>query len=564
MKEKQVKFSIEDFQLDDYNDEEFAIANVTFLSTSENTHKIHITKEVLEENAKTVLGKWLVGEYDGFYDDVTTHTDNQQIFGYFPPNQEVVFTEKDGIIKASANAIISKIYSTQLYDLFADEDTKKDVSVEMIVKGEEYDDGSIDASSFRIVGVTVLGKVLGRDVHGSCPDAKMNMIRFSTEDANKFYASRNDSLAELQRFSKERRKSMADIKYKINKTELKDTPWGDVDKTEMRNKIMEASNKATLVKFVYMLVEDGWEEAPSEHLKYPIAQLIDDTFYYNRYGLASALAYAKQENEDAVVAKIEKIYDKFDLDKEKKEDMAMKEIEFAAVNLNDMWCKVYNAIREKHGWEFYIGGLYEEDNQKFAIIKDDDCNTYRIDYSYTEDGLTLAEEYQKVAVEFVPTEEMKKFAEPENAEKYTKFADDDEHDDDDDEEEKSDAEKLADITSQCEELKKLLEDKENIIMEQTAELEELRKFKNDTEEKEKMTKIDEVMCDVEKFLSSDQYNEFKNEGVACELSAIENWENKVKAFCFSSVANQDDTNLTLRMTSPVDMKDKNNSVWDRL
>lgn len=557
MKEKQVKFSVEDFQLDDYNDEEFAIANVTFLSTSENTHKIHITKEVLEENAKTVLGKWLVGEYDGFYNDVTTHTDNQQIFGYFPPNQEIVFTEEDGIIKASANAIISKIYSTQLYDLFADEETKKDVSVEMIVSGEEHDDGSIDASSFRIVGVTVLGKVLGKEIHGSCSDAKMNMIRFSTEDANKFYASRNDSLAELQRFSKERRKSMADIKYKINKTELKDTPWGDVDKTEMRNKIMEASNRATLVKFVYMLVEDGWEDAPSEHLKYPVAQLVDDTFYYNRYGLASALAYAKQEKEDAVVAKIEKIYDKFDLDKEKKEDMAMKEIAFAAVDLNDMWCKVYNAIREKHGWDFYISGLYEEDNRKFAIIKDDDCNIYRIDYSYTEDGFTLAEEYQKVAVDFVPTEEMKKFAEPENAEKYTKFADDDE-------EEKSDAEKLADITSQCEELKKLLEDKENIIMKQTAELEDLRKFKNDAEEKEKMTKIDEVMCDVEKFLSSDQYNEFKNEGVACELSAIENWENKVKAFCFSSVANQDDTNLTLRMTNPVDMKDKNNSVWDRL
>ena len=565
MKEKQVKFSIEDFQLDDYNDDEFAIANVTFLSTNENTHKIHITKEVLEENASTVLGKWLVGEYDGFYNDVTTHTDGQQIFGYFPPNQEVVFTEEDGITKASANAIISKIYSTQLYDLFADEETKKDVSVEMMVSGEEHDDGSTDASSFRIVGVTVLGKVLGREIHGSCPDAKMSMIRFSTDDANKFYASRNDSFAELQRFSKERRKSMADIKYKINKTELKDTPWGDVDKVEMRNKIMEASNKATLVKFVYMLVEDGWEEAPSEHLKYPIAQLIDDTFYYNRYGLASALAYAKQENEDVVVAKIEKIYDKFDLDKEKKEDMAMKEIEFAAVNLDDMWCKVYNTIREKHGWEFYIGGLYEEDNQKFAIIKDDDCNIYRIDYSYTEDGLTLAEEYQKVAVEFVPTEEMKKFAEPENAEKYTKFADDDEHDDDDDEEEeKSDAEKLADITSQCEELKKLLEDKDNIIMEQTAELEELRKFKNDTEEKEKMTKIDEVMCDVEKFLSSDQYNEFKSEGVACELSTIENWENKVKAFCFSSVTNQDNANLTLRMTNPVNIEDKNNSVWDRL
>lgn len=548
--------------MEDYNDDEFAMAKVTFLSTSGNTHQLDISADVLKEYANTVLGKWLVAEYDNLYEDVTTHTENQQIFGIFPINQEVEFEEDGDTLKASATAVISKIYSTKLYNLFDDENTQKDVSVEMLVSGLELENGHTNVESFRIVGVTVLGKVLGREIHGSCPDAHMNMIRFSDEDANKFYASQNDSFAELQRFSKERRKSMAEIKYKINKTELKDTPWGDVDKVEMRNKIMEASNKATLVKFVYMLVEDGWEEAPSEHLKYPIAQLIDDTFYYNRYGLASALAYAKQENEDAVVAKIEKIYDKFDLDKEKKEDMAMKEIEFAAVDLNDMWDKVYNAIREERGWEFYISGLYEEDNQKFAILKDGDRNTYRIDYSYTEDGLTLAEEYQKVAVEFVPTEEMKKFAEPENAEKYTKFADDDQDDDDDDE--KTDFEKLADAIAKCDELKKALEDKDNIIMEQTAELEELRKFKNDTEEKEKMTKIDEVMCDVEKFLSSDQYNEFKNEGVACELSAIENWENKVKAFCFSSVANQDDTNLTLRMTNPVDMKDKNNSVWDRL
>lgn len=568
IKEQRVKFSIEDLKLEDYNDDEFAIANVTFLSTSKNQHKLIITEEVLRENAKSVLGKWLVGEYDKFYNDVTTHTDNQQIFGYFPPNQEVVFMEDGDIVKASANAIISKIYSKQLCDLFADEKTRKDVSVEMLVNGDEHDDGSTDVDSFRIVGVTVLGKALGREVHGSCPDAEMNMVRFSMEDANRFYESHNNSLAELQRFSEERRKNMANIKYKINKTELKDTPWGDVDKTEMRNKIMEASNRAILVNFVYMLVEDGWEEAPSEHLKYPVAQLVDDTFYYNRYGLASALAYAKQEGEDEVVSKIEKIYDKFNLDVEKKEDMAMKEIEFAAVNLNDMWEKVYVALNKKDAYRFYIVGLYEEDNKKFAVIKDSDANIYKVDYSYTEEGLILADEYQKVEVEFVPTDDMKKFAEPENAEKYTKFADDEEHDDDSDDEEDeeiemSDTEKLADVIAQCEELKKALEDKENIIMEQTAELEELRKFKTEAENKEKMTKIDEVMCYVEKFLTNDQFNEFKVDGMACELSAIENWENKVKAFCFSSVANQDD-NLTLRITNPMNLEDKKNSVWDRL
>jgi hypothetical protein len=65
---------------------------------------------------------------------------------------------------------------------------------------------------------------------------------------------------------------------------------------------------------VYALVEDGWEESPSEHLKYPIMELSGDTFYYNRYGLASALAYAKQENETEVVSKVMKLYKKFKLD----------------------------------------------------------------------------------------------------------------------------------------------------------------------------------------------------------------------------------------------------------
>lgn len=566
IKEQKVRFSIESFEMDDYNDDEFAIAKVTFLSTSQNTHKLDISADVLREYANTVLGKWLVAEYDDFYEDVMTHTDNQQIFGVFPMNQEVEFKELDnGILTATATAVISKIYSLKLYNLFGDENTKKDVSVEMLVTGPELDNGHTNVEKFRIVGVTVLGKALGREIHGSCPDAHMNMIRFSDEDANKFYASHNDSLAELQKFSKERRKNMADIKYKINKTELKDTPWGDVDKTEMRNKIMEASNRATLVKFVYMLVEDGWKDAPSEHLKYPVMQLVDDTFYYNRYGLASALAYAKQEGEDAVVAKIEKIYDKFDLDDEKKEDMAMKEIEFAAVNLDDMWCKVWNAVTEKIGYAFYIVGLYEEDNQKFAIIKDRDCNIYRIDYSYTEDGLTLTDEYQKVEVEFVPTEEMKKFAEPKDAEKYTKFADDEPDDDDDDDEpeEKSDEEKLAEAVARCDALAKELEDKENIIMEQNTELEELRKFKADTEEKAKMEKVDAVMCDVEKFLSNEEYNEFKENGLKCELSALGNWENQVKAFCFAAISQRDDTNTMLRITNPVQVE-KATTVWDRL
>lgn len=560
IKEQKVKFSIESFKMEDYNDDEFAIAKVDFLSTNENTHKLDISDAVLRECASSVLGKWLVAEYDKLYEDVTTHTDNQQIFGIIPANQEVEFREENGVTIASVVAVISKIYSLDLYNLFGDENTVKDVSVEMLVTGEELPNGHIDVASFRIVGVTVLGKALGREIHGSCPDAHMNMIRFSDEDANKFYASHNGE----QQILVERRTNMAETKYKINKKELKDTAWGDVDKVEMRKKIMEAENRATLVKSVYMLVEEGWEDAPSEHLKYPVMELVDDTFYYNRYGLASALAYAKQEGEDKFVEKIEKIYDKFDLEKEeeKEEKMAMKEIEFAAVDLNDMWCKLYNAIKYRYDWRFYIDGIYEEDNQKFAIIKDDECNIYRIDYSYTEEGLKLAKEYVRVEVEFVPKEETVKFAEPEDAEKYTKFAEETEEEPAKMAEEKTCEEMLTESVAKCAELEATLQEKENIIMEQDKELEVLRAYKAETEDKEKADKVNFVMADVEKFLSNDMYNEFKNNGLSCKLSELDNWENKVKAFCFTCMAGRDDANLTLRIQTPDTVKET--TVWDRL
>ena len=69
---------------------------------------------------------------------------------------------------------------------------------------------------------------------------------------------------------------------------------------------MEASNRDSLVKDVYMLVEDGWEDAPSEHLKYPVMCFDGDTLVYNRDGLASALGYANKEKETTVVTKVEK------------------------------------------------------------------------------------------------------------------------------------------------------------------------------------------------------------------------------------------------------------------
>ena len=54
-------------------------------------------------------------------------------------------------------------------------------------------------------------------------------------------------------------------------------------------------------------------------------ELVGDTFYYNRYALSSALAYAKQENETSVINKVEKLYKNFNLDDEGGDDKNMAE-----------------------------------------------------------------------------------------------------------------------------------------------------------------------------------------------------------------------------------------------
>lgn len=121
-------------------------------------------------------------------------------------------------------------------------------------------------------------------------------------------------------FAKEEYGKGETIKVDKSKEAVSDKKWGDVDKTELRHKVLNAKNYKTLVYDVYADVEDGWEDAPSEKLKYPIMLIEDDTAVYARYGLASALAYAKAENNTKVVDKVEKLYKTIDI-KNKEENM---------------------------------------------------------------------------------------------------------------------------------------------------------------------------------------------------------------------------------------------------
>ena len=575
MLEKLINFAvdtIQQIQFDDYDEKEFAIAKVGFLSTRPNSHGLEISEKVLRECASTVLGKWMVAKMNWLGTDATTHVPSEHIMGSFPKDQDIEFAEDDdGYLRAYATAIISKRYAKDYCKMF-DDDNERAVSVEMSVITENGEDINDKVLSFNIVGVTTLGK----NVAPSCPESDVTMIRFSQEDADAYFNKMNEhNLTPLKKFAKERIESMAKT-YKIDKSKeaMSEKAWGEVDKAAMRDKIMEASNKATLVKAVYMLVEDGWEEAPSEHLKYPVMELKGDTFVYNRDGLASALGYAKKEDETTVVNKIEKIYKKLDLDdNEGGKEEKMAEIEFSAVNIGDLWGRVYAAIREHDAWDYCIQGIYEEDNQKFAILIDRDQKLYRLDFSLTEEGMTASDELVEVEQEFTETDNIKKFAEPENVEQYTKFAEPKKNEGEGEvgEEKPNEGEptKMSEdeMMAKIAELEKSVEERDHIIMDKDTELEELRAYKAAVVAKEMACRVDSVMEEVRTYINDEQFAEFKAEGLSCGENDIDAWSNKVKATCFSEVKKnikKDDKGVFSFAMPKVIKHSGPNSIWEKL
>ena len=589
--ERDFKFAVDEIQkinLEEYDSDEFAIAKMGFLSNRPNSHELKISETVLRESAKSVLGKWVVADMTGVI-DAGTHTDRQKIVGRVPENQEVEFAvDDDGYVRAYVDVVISKIYARDYCAIF-EEDNNRAVSVEMKCAMDEEDENLV--LSFNIVGVTTLG----HSIRPSCPNSDITFTRFSEDEANSFFTKvQNNRLTALERFAEERKQSMAEKKsYKVDKSKdaMSTKDWGSVDKTDLRNKIMEASNRDKLVKDVYMLVEDGWQDAPSEKLKYPVMCFEGDKLVYNEGGLSSALGYAKKENESSVITKVEKIRKKLGLDDntEGKEETAKmsKEIEFAAVDIGDMWGKVFDALHAKYpdgdwGSVYRIEGIYEEDNKKFAIIrrKDEDAK-YRLDFSLTEDGLELADEITKVELEIVETDEVRKFSEPEDVEKYRTFAeekekeddsepekDDGEDDDDDDDGGKETKMSAEEIEAEMARLKKDIEDRDNIIMEKDTELEELRAFKKGVEDKEKAMSVESVMEEIKGFVDEAKFKEFREEGLSCEMAEIDGWKNKVKAFCFEAGVKNPKKNKRDKIFSFAMDAHRTNSgsdtVWDRL
>ena len=440
--QKEVKFQTEEFVpawAADYSERKFSVFSTCFLSTKKNSHELNISEEVLRRDASSILGNFLVAKLQ--LGDATAHLPDEIIYGYFPKEQEVEFdTSEEGIVKAKAYCVISKMYGSDFNEIFS-ADNLRNTSVEMLVSSAEDDEHEV--TSFDIFGLTCLGKT----VRGSCPDANMQMVRFDEKEAEEFF------------------------------------------KSEEQSNTIEDSAKDNETKF-----EENGKEGESK-----------------------------------------------------------VEIEFAAVNIGDLWTSLYNALRHKYeGYDYCIQDIYEQGGQKFALIKKyGEDILYRIDFTLTEDGLTLADEMTKVEIEVVETDEIRKFAEPENVEQYRTFATEEEKKDEnpepkDDEDEEKKTEMSADeMKAEMARLQAVIDDKENVIMENTAkmeametELSDLREFKKACMEAERASKVEATLAKYAGFMDEKTAKSYRDEGLECDFAAIDGWANKVAASVTDAVIAQ--------------------------
>lgn len=288
------------------NNGDFLRLDIMAIAEGLSANGTYFTLESMKKAIPTFYNKPILAYYNKGKKDVEEHN----FMVSYDMELEEAFSDYDyasaekpvGIIPESATVSIEKIegknwivikgaliwteYNHRLIKIIEKNLTKK-VSVE-IEDVESHDvNGILTYDIFKLYGITILGD----DIKEGIPGAKLtteNLV--SDEEINRYkkhitYALNENDLFKKYIYEENKYGNGSYIKINKNKDSVSKDRWGNVDKTKLRETVLQAKNYKTAIKSVYLLVEDGWEEAPSEKLKYPVMQYKNGEFVYNAGGL---------------------------------------------------------------------------------------------------------------------------------------------------------------------------------------------------------------------------------------------------------------------------------------
>lgn len=343
------------------NDKNFLEIEIFAISDANpNRNRSHFTLESMQKglesfNDKPILGFFnKQGDFESHngrvaYDpeeqiDYWDNSNGEQILGFIRQTDRKEIVERDGLHWICCTAMIYTQYNyKQVKKLL--KDRKKKVSVEIAVLDSEMVDGVEYIKEFDLKGITILGSRNGIQVKEGIEGAGLSILEVF--DAARFSGQKQtiiQAYSQLEDDDKKKEDGSLAIEdfekaLKVNKSKeaMSDTSWGDVDKAELRKRIVEASNFKEIADDVFLDLREGWEEGEVTKLKYPVMEIKGDELVYNRGALGSAKAYAEKNGEEEVLKKLKAIYEHLDLDFEAKFDCECDE--FCDLYEDDIPCE---------------------------------------------------------------------------------------------------------------------------------------------------------------------------------------------------------------------------------
>ena len=328
---KKITFSTNNLEILQ-QDDDVMIVSLRLLHTGRNANRVDLPKLGVEDSIPTFWNKPIIYKFNNEYfptdvDDHNTSRENSfmNIAGSIIESGGYKWVREDEVDYLEFIGVIHKIYQPVLVDIIKNRDGNLKVSIEIKpTKAFKDNDGYLVVERFKLLSVCLLGKQIREGIENS----QLNVVKFSAEVYNEKFLKFSEDF-------KMKYGTKQSIKLNKSKDSVSFDKWGDVDKIGLRNRVLEAKNYKTLIKSVYLKIEEGWENAPSEKLKYPVMQIKDGELVYNRYAISSALGYAKAEDVQDVVDKANSLLDKLNIKEgeqveEKEEVMVNQEEEVVA------------------------------------------------------------------------------------------------------------------------------------------------------------------------------------------------------------------------------------------
>lgn len=334
----------------------------------------------------------------------------------FPVFYETLKKRMDNSIESGGKNKLGTSWELQTLDLVSDDDVdNKDIP------------NPRSCNNWIFLGNCILGSVQ----NGIVPayDGTSEVLEISS---NEFDMELSEALAKDVRLlkaeiDKDQIGKGDKLSIDLTKDSASNKKWGNIDKSSLMQQLIYCSNYKTATKKGYLVREDGWEDAPSEHLKYPVVEIVDDTEVLNINGCQSARAYLMTNDKDntSAINMLKKYYTILDLPWDDEEQsssknnlnlqsssniednniknnqggnkkMAKKKFITSSLTVYDLYQKVSDALNPK-GWNsnpyYTIWSIYP-DEKKVVCQNIDGAEDDLMVFVYTvdeNDNLTLDE-----------------------------------------------------------------------------------------------------------------------------------------------------------------------------